>query len=134
MAKQIPVVDYLVLGERPHLLSQVCSRCAALYFDRRNACAKCFGAEFTTRVLANEGTLRAFTVVYRVKRPYVSVIVDLDGGGVVKANLLGVINPEQITAGMPVVLDTYVAGTDDEGTEAVAFGYRPCSGQKGVAA
>jgi uncharacterized OB-fold protein len=134
MAKQIPVVDYLVLGERPHLISQTCARCGALYFDRRNACAKCFGGEFTTRALANDGTLRAFTFVHRVKRPYVSVIVDLNGGGVVKANLLGVVNPEQITARMPVVLDTYVAGTDDEGTEAVAFGYRPCAGQQGAAA
>jgi hypothetical protein len=24
-----------------------------------------------------------------------------------------------------VVLETFVAGTDDDGTEAVAFGYRP---------
>jgi uncharacterized OB-fold protein len=69
--------------------------------------------------------VRAFTFVARAKRPYVSVIVDLDGGGVVKSNLMGVDSPDQITPKMPVVLDTYVAGTDDEGTEAVAFGYRP---------
>jgi uncharacterized OB-fold protein len=131
MPQQIPVVDYLVLGDRPHLTSRSCASCGALYFDRRNACARCFGIEFTTVPLANEGTLRAFTFVHRVTRPFVSAVVDLAGGGVVKANLLGVDDPEAITPRMPVVLDTYVTGTDDEGTEAVAFGYRP-AGQQGV--
>lgn len=125
MPKQIPVVDYLKLGDPPHLTARACTDCGALYFDRRNACAKCFGTEFTFRPLSNKGRLRAYTFVYRVKRPYVSAVVDLDGGGVVKANLLGVDSPDSITPRMPVVLDTFVVGTDDEGTEAVAFGYRP---------
>jgi len=125
MAKQIPMVDYLVLDPRPHLVSQACAGCGALYFDRRNACARCSGTSFSVRELANQGALRAFTFVGRTRRPYVSAVVDLDGGGVVKANLLGVDDPAAITPRMPVVLDTYVAGTDDEGTEAVAFGYRP---------
>jgi len=125
MAKQVPVVDYLKLGDPPHLTAHACTSCGALYFDRRNACARCFGRTFTTRVLSNTGTLRPFTVMYRTKKPFVSAIVDLDGGGVVKANLLGVDDPEEITPRMPVELDTFIAGVDDEGTEAVAFGYRP---------
>lgn len=125
MHQQIPVVDYLSLGDRPHLISHACTGCGALYFDRRNACARCSGREFTTRALSDEGTLRAFTFVHRVKRPYVSAIVDLDGGGVVKANLLGVDDPATVTPRLPVVMETYVAGIDDDGTEAVAFGYRP---------
>lgn len=125
MHQQIPVVDYLSLGDRPHLISHACTGCGALYFDRRNACARCSGREFTTRALSDEGTLRAFTFVHRVKRPYVSAIVDLDGGGVVKANLLGVDDPATVTPRLPVVMETYVAGSDDDGTEAVAFGYRP---------
>jgi hypothetical protein len=51
--------------------------------------------------------------------------VDLTGGGVVKANLLGVDAPDQITAGMSVELETFVLETDDDGTEAIAFGFRP---------
>ncbi len=125
MAERIPMVDYLVLDPQPHLVSAACTGCGALYFDRRNACARCAGTSFATRELANEGVLRAFTFVQRTKRPFVSAVIDLDGGGVVKANLLGVDDPARITPRMPVVLDTYVAGTDDEGTEAVAFGYRP---------
>jgi uncharacterized OB-fold protein len=128
MPHQIPVVAYLRLGDPPHLTSNACTHCGALYFDRRNACARCSATGFTTRPLANEGTLRAFTFVGRAKRPYVSSVVELDGGGVVKANLLGVDRPEQITPGMRVALDTFVAGVDDEGTEAIAFGYRPLAG------
>ena len=61
-----------------------------------------------------------------VPTPYVSVVVDLDGGGVVKANLVNVEpDPDHVRFGMPVRLTTYVAGTDDEGTEAVAFAYEP---------
>ena len=44
--------------------------------------------------MADTGVVRTFTIVHRaapgVPTPYVSVVVDLDGGGVVKANLLNV--------------------------------------------
>jgi uncharacterized protein len=61
-----------------------------------------------------------------VKVPYVSGIVDLDGGGVVKANIVG-IDPEpgSVELGMKVRLTTFPIGTDSEGTEAIAFGYQP---------
>ena len=75
-----------------------------------------------------EGELRAFTIVHRaapgVPTPYVSAVVDLEGGGVVKANLVNVDpDPDNIKLGMPVRLTTFVAGTDDDGTEAIAFGF-----------
>ena len=34
-------------------------------------------------------------------------------------------DPEHVSLGMPVTLTTFVVGTDDDGTEAVAFGYAP---------
>ena len=46
MTKQIPLVDYLVLGDPPHLVAHECTTCGARYFGRRNACASCFGTEF----------------------------------------------------------------------------------------
>jgi uncharacterized OB-fold protein len=130
MTQQLPYVGYLELGADPHLVGQECQSCGALYLDRRNACASCGGPEFGTRQLASDGTLRAFTIVHRatpdVQVPYVSAIVDLDGGGVVKANLVGVEPvPEQVTLGMRVRLTTFPIGTDAEGTEAIGFGYRP---------
>ena len=129
MGTRIPMVDYLVLdaGDE-HLTARCCTSCEALYFDRRNACAQCGGRDFGPRRLSNEGSLRAFTIVHRaapgVPTPYVSAVVDLQGGGVVKANLVGVDPvPAGIALGMKVRMTTFTAGTDDEGTEAVAFGY-----------
>jgi uncharacterized OB-fold protein len=129
MANRIAMVDYLVLdpGDE-HLLAKMCSGCGALYFDRRNACGRCGRTEFSTKRLSAEGRVRAFTIVKRaspgVPTPYVSAVVDLDGGGVVKANLVNIDpDPDKIELGMPVQLTTFVASTDDDGTEAVAFGF-----------
>ena len=95
MGKQIPIVDYLVLDDGPaHLVAWEAVDSGALYFDRRNADAKGGGTEFKRRKLATTGKVRSFTIVHRavpgVPTPYVSALVDLDGGGVVKANLLNV--------------------------------------------
>ena len=46
MAHQIPVVDYLELGDVPRLVANRCTVCAAQFFDRRNACANCSGTTF----------------------------------------------------------------------------------------
>lgn len=127
---RIPAVDYLVLGDTPHLRARRCRACGALYLGRRNACARCFHTEFDTQALANTGRVRAFTVVHRsVPQPYASAIVELDGGGFVKANLVGVVDPDRITDQLDVELETFSVGTDDDGVEAVAFGYRPRDGE-----
>jgi len=131
MGKQVPIVDYLVLDDgAPHLVANRCDTCGALYFDRRNACAKCSGRSFSKERLADDGKVRSFTIVHRaapgVPTPYVSAIVDLSGGGVVKANLLNVEpSPDHVRFGMDVRLTTTVAGVDDDGTEAIQFGYEP---------
>ena len=130
MARQVPYVGYLSLGDDPHLVANECASCGALFFDRRNACASCGRDSFGTRRLASDGVLRAFTVVHRatpdVTVPYISGIVDLDGGGVVKANIVGVApDPASVSLGMRVRLTTFGIGTDSEGTEAISFGYQP---------
>ena len=133
MGKQIPIVDYLVLDDgSPHLAAWESVDSGALYFDRRNADAKGGGTEFRRRKLANTGKVRSFTIVHRtvpgVPAPYVSALVDLDGGGCVKGNVVNVPpDPEHVKLGMPVRLTTFVAGTDDDGTEAIAFAFEPAS-------
>jgi uncharacterized OB-fold protein len=131
MGKQVPLVDYLVIDDgEPHLIATTCSSCGARYFDRRNACARCSGTAFERTRLGTTGNVRAFTIVQRaapgVPAPYVSAVIDLDGGGVVKTNLVDVAaDPEHVRLGMPVRMTTYLSGTDDDGTEAVAFGFAP---------
>src|ERR1700676_5392855 len=63
MTKQIPLVDYLELGDDPHLTANECTTCGARFFDRRNACASCGGAEFTKSDITTTGEVRAFTIV-----------------------------------------------------------------------
>jgi uncharacterized protein len=133
MATQVPIVDYLVLDDgAPHLVAWEAVDSGALYFDRRNADAKSGGTEFRRKSLATNGVVRSFTIVHRtvpgVPAPYVSALVDLDGGGSVKGNLLDIPpDPEHVKLGMPVTMTTYTAGTDDDGTEAIAFAFVPAS-------
>ena len=54
MANRIPLVDYLVLEPEPHLVAHECTACGARYFDRRNACASCFGTEFRDAAIAHD--------------------------------------------------------------------------------
>jgi uncharacterized OB-fold protein len=131
---QIPMVGYLHLdGDAPTLVANACTACGALFFDRRNACASCGGRAFQPRALSRDGFLRTFTIVHRaapnVPAPYISAVVELDDGGVIKANLRDVDpDPAQIRLGGRVRLATFVAGTDDDGTAAVAFGFTQIQG------
>ncbi len=131
MAKQIPLVDYLVLGDNPHLRGAKCASCGAVFFDRRNACAGCFATEFKPVDVANEGVLRAFTIVSLaapgIPTPFVAGVVDCDGISV-RGNVINTEpDPDHVSTGMKVRLATYSVGTDDDGTECVGFGYEPIS-------
>jgi len=126
---QVPLVDYLVLGDSPHLRAQQCSSCGARYFDRRNGCAQCFGTGFQAVDVPSEGTVTAFTIVAvaapGVEVPFVPAVIDC-AGTKVRANLVNVDpTPTAVRVGMPVRLATYVVGRDDAGTEAIGFGFEP---------
>jgi uncharacterized OB-fold protein len=132
MAQQIPLVDYLELGDDPHLVANECTACGARFFDRRNACAACEGTDFTKVRVAGTGEVRAFTIVAfaapGVPVPFVAAVVDCEGTSV-RANLINVTpDPEHVSLGMKVHLATEVIGTDDNGTEAVGFGFEPLGG------
>jgi uncharacterized OB-fold protein len=135
----VPYVEYLVLGDypkdEPYLVANRCTSCQALFLDRRNACARCGARVFEAVPLARTGVIRAFTIVHRampdVKVPYISVIVDLDGGGTVKGNLVGVATePGAVPMGGPVRLTTQSAGRDSAGTEAIAFAFTMADGNQ----
>lgn len=132
MANQIPLVDYLVLGDRPHLVANECTSCGARFFDRRNACAKCGHTDFTRADIPTTGEVRAFTIVAfaapGILTPYVAAMIDC-GGTSVRGNVINVpADPEHVSLGMKVRLATELVGTDDEGTEAIGFGFEPKEG------
>jgi uncharacterized OB-fold protein len=135
MTSQIPLVDYLVLGDAPHLVAQECAGCGARFFERRNACAACSRLEFRPVPVATTGEVRAFSIVSLappgVPVPFVAAVVDCDGTSV-RANVINTPpSPEHVSLGMKVRLATYVVGTDSAGTEAIGFGFEPLEGAPG---
>jgi uncharacterized OB-fold protein len=132
MAQQVPLVDYLVLGDEPHLVASECTGCGARFFDRRNACASCSGRDFTKVSVPTEGELRAFTIVAfaapGVPVPFVAGVVDCDGTSV-RGNVVNVDpDPEHVQLGMKLRLTTFPVGTDAAGTEAIGYGFEPLEG------
>jgi uncharacterized protein len=128
-AGQIPLVDYLVLGDDPHLRARECTACGARFFDRRNACASCGRTDFREVRVPTEGEVRAFTIVSLaapgVPVPFVASVVDCDGTSV-RGNIVGVDpTPDNVRLGMKVRLTTFPIGVDGAGTEAVGFGFTP---------
>ena len=126
---QVPLVDYLVLGDSPRLVANECTSCGARFFDRRNGCAKCSGRDFRRVDVAREGEVRAFTIVSfaspGVAVPFVSSVIDCAGTSV-RANIINVDpTPEKVRLGMKVRLATYSMGTDSKGNEAIGFGFEP---------
>jgi uncharacterized OB-fold protein len=128
-AGQIPLVDYLVLGDDPYLVARECTDCLARFFGRRNACAACSGTSFRTVAVPREGTVRTFTIVALaapgIPVPFVAAVVDC-GGTSVRGNLVNVEpDPGHVTLGMKVRLTTVPVGTDAAGVLAVGYGFEP---------
>jgi uncharacterized OB-fold protein len=130
------MVDYLVLGDDPHLVAKACKACGARFFDRRNACAACGSTDgFDEVEVAREGVLTSFTIVTfaapGVPVPFVAGLVDCDGTSV-RGNIVNTDpDPEHVRLGMKVRLATVPIGTDSAGTEAVGYGFEPI--ESGVA-
>ena len=72
-----------------------CDKCGAIYIDQRTSCSSCFSKnQLNQTKLSNTGTLYSYSIVHRsfpgIDVPYISVIVDMDGGGTVKGNLINI--------------------------------------------
>jgi uncharacterized OB-fold protein len=71
--------------------------------------------------------VRAFTIVSMaapgIPVPFVAAVVDCDGTSV-RGNIINTEpDPEHVQLGMKVKLATYSIGADDNGTEAIGFGF-----------
>lgn len=130
-----PIVSFLKLDPKPHLVAVRC-RCGAVYPDvKRVACSKCGAtAPFEVVPLSNRGTVHVFSVVHQsfpgIKTPYITAIIDLPEGATVRANLVD-FSPEEAERdphkvfGIPVEMVTSVVAKDREGHDVVGFAYRP---------
>jgi uncharacterized OB-fold protein len=130
----LPVVPYLKIPEdgEPYLEGQQCKNCEKIFLGERGTCAHCGkSGQLEPKKLANTGELYVFSIVHRsfpgVAVPYVSSIVDLDGGGTVKGNLIGIDpDPEKIRMGMPVEVVYQIAPAKDaDGNEYLTYYFQP---------
>lgn len=128
---QMSLVEYLDIDGpgAPRLITSECVGCGARYFDRRNACASCSHTEFRSVDVAPEGVLRTFTIVHfaaeGVSVPFVAGVIDCDGTPV-RGNVVNVPpDPEHVRTGMRLRLTTVPLDRDENGVDAVGFGFEP---------
>ena len=133
-ARPLPAVPYLKLPEDgdPYLEGHECGSCGSIFLGERSVCSKC-GArdQMSAKKLANTGKLHVYSIVCRsfpgIEVPYVSAIVDLEGGGTIKGNLINVDpDPQKIQMGMPVeVVYQKAPRKDAEGNEYLTYYFQP---------
>jgi uncharacterized OB-fold protein len=131
----LPVVDFLKLpeGGDPYIEGHKCKSCGSIFLGDRDVCSKCGARDKLEAVkLANTGKLYSYSIVHRsfpgIDVPYVSAIVDLDGGGTIKGNLIDVDpDPEKISFGMPVevVYKDALGRKDKEGHSYISYFFQP---------
>ena len=96
---------------------------------RSNHSGSCGKIEATR--LSNRGKLYVFSIVHRsfpgVEVPYISAIVDLEGGGTLKGNLINIEpDPKKLKFDMPVEIVIKDAGRKDrEGNSYLAYFFQP---------
>lgn len=131
-----PAVSFLKTSAdgSPYLEGWRCQACQEVFLEGRRACPRCCSiASLKPEALATTGKLYNYTIVHRsfpgVITPFVSAIVDLDGGGTIKGNLID-IEPDIrcIAFDMPVEVVFRDAGrTDQAGSRYLAYFFVPKS-------
>ena len=132
--KPLPVVSFLKIPDEgdPYLEGQKCKSCDAIFLDTRTVCAKCgVRDQLAPFKLGDRGSLYVYSIVHRsfpgIEVPYISAIVDLEGGGTVKGNLINIDpDPEKVKMGMPVETVYKIAPTKDrDGNEYLTYYFQP---------
>ena len=131
-----PVAAFLKISPdgAHYLAGSKCGKCGEVVIGTRDVCGKCGNRKSLEHIkLANTGKLYNFTIVHRnfpgVPVPFISAIVDLDGGGTLKGNLLEVEpDPAKIKFDMPVKVVYRDAGRKDkEGNSYLAYFFVPAN-------
>jgi uncharacterized OB-fold protein len=133
--KPIPIVPFLRIPDHapPFLQGCKCGACGQIFLgDERTVCSACSARnQMTPLRLADRGELYVFSIIYRsfpgVETPFISAVVDLEGGGTVKGTLKNIApDPDQIHLGMPVEVFYEIAPKKDkEGNEYLTYYFQP---------
>ncbi len=131
----LPAVSYIKIPEsgEPYLEGHRCKCCGAIFLGARDHCSKCGARDQMEPIrLASTGKLYSYSIVTRsfpgIEVPFISSIVDLDGGGVVKGNLIGMEpDPAKIKFDMPVrvVFKDALGRRDADGNAYTSYFFEP---------
>lgn len=130
----LSIVPFLKVPESgsPYLEAQKCASCGALTLKKRMACPSCGERDKTApHRLKDQGKLHAFSIIYRafpgIEVPFISAIADLEGGGTIKTNMIGIEpDPDKIELGMNVDVVYQIAPRKDaEGNEYMTYYLKP---------
>ena len=107
----------------------------ARFFGRKRHLFKLWGRDtLEKKRLGNTGKLYSYSIVFRsfpgIDVPYISAIVDLDGGGTVKGNLIGIDpDPANLAFDMPVdvIFDDALGRKDKEGNSYISYFFKPAA-------
>ena len=133
----LPVVEYLKLPDdgEPYLEGHKCGECNSIFLGEREVCSNCTARGKIKPVkLSNKGKLYSYSITFRsfpgIDVPYISAIVDLEGGGTIKGNLIDCEpDPEKIEFDMPVevIFDDALGRKDAEGNSYISYFFKPIS-------
>ena len=133
----LPAVPYIKGADTddPYIEGHKCGACESIFLGERDVCSKC-GARDQIKAtrLSNKEKLYIYSIVYRsfpgIEVPYISAIVDLEGGGTVKGNLIDVEpDPDNISFDMPVdvVFGDALGRKDADGNSYISYFFKPAA-------
>ena len=133
----LPVVEYLKLPDDgdPYLEGHKCGDCNSIFLGEREVCSNCTArGKMEPIKLSDKGKLYSYSITFRsfpgIDVPYISAIVDLEGGGTIKGNLIDCEpDPEKIEFDMPVevIFDDALGRKDAEGNSYISYFFKPIS-------
>jgi hypothetical protein len=137
--KPLPIVSFLRIPDEgpPHLVGCRCGSCGQVFLgDERTVCSACSArGQMKPMRLSDRGELYVFSIIYRsfpgVETPFISAVVDLEGGGTVKGTLKNIPpDPDRIQLGMPVeVIYEIAPRKDKEGNAYLTYYFEPAGGK-----
>ena len=133
----LPVVPWLkdAASNDPYLEGHKFDECGSIFLGERDVCSNCGARDkMTATRLSSKGKLYSFSIVYRsfpgIQVPYISAIVDLEGGGTIKGNLIDVDpDPENVKFDMEVdvVFEDALGRKDADGNSYISYFFKPAA-------
>ena len=133
----LPVVDWLkgADSDDPYLEGHKCGACGAVFLGERDNCSGCGARDQMSAIrLSTSRKLYSYIIVHRsfpgIDVPYISAIVDLEGGGTVKGNLINIEpDPSKLAFDMPVevVFDDALGRKDKDGNSYLSYFFQPAA-------